>query len=531
MIENWKNDDFCIIKEKQIPISIRFEKDITNSGELLIEKSTCVSFLTTHCSEFQAQGSFVVLDFGKELCGGIRMVTRAVDGVARFRLTFGESLTECLSNIGNKNATNDHSPRDFEVIVPAMSDLTFGQTGFRFIRIELLSNNPVLVKNIFAINTLPSFEKEAVIKTSDPELNKIIDTAAYTLKLTFQNGYIWDGIKRDRLVWCGDLHQEIITSIYLFGDNPNIKNSLSFLRAETPEEDWMNTIPSYSAWWVINLCDYCSKTGNIEYFKENKDYANMILKKFDLCINESGDYDFTPYPTGMPYFLDWPTWDTEDAKIGTACIILLAAQYFLKLEENETCHKLIKKLQKYLTIPCSAKQALAFQILAGRHNDSDYIALENNGAYDFSTFMTYYILTADAKAGGQNMIALIKEYFGAMLSRGATTFWEDFHMSWLDGSGRIDELPLENEKDIHGDYGAYCYEGFRHSLCHGWASGVLSFIIEYMIGLQFTNNGQDYTITPHTLGVQELYLKLPFKNGWLEISIEDDAIHTNYLST
>ena len=95
---------------------------------------------------------YVILDFGQELCGGIRMVTRAVDGVARFRLTFGESLTECLSNIGEKNATNDHSPRDFEAIVPAMSDLTFGQTGFRFIRIELLSNNPVLVKNIFAIN-------------------------------------------------------------------------------------------------------------------------------------------------------------------------------------------------------------------------------------------------------------------------------------------------------------------------------------------------------------------------------------------
>ena len=137
MTEIWRNDDFCVIKEKLIPTRIRFEKDISSSDELLIEKPACVSFLTTHCSEFQKQGSFVVLDFGKELCGGIRMVTRAVEGVARFRLTFGESLTECLSNIGEKNATNDHSPRDFEVVVSAMSDLTFGQTGFRFVRIEL----------------------------------------------------------------------------------------------------------------------------------------------------------------------------------------------------------------------------------------------------------------------------------------------------------------------------------------------------------------------------------------------------------
>ena len=32
------------------------------------------------------------------------------------------------------------------------------------------------------------------------------------------------------------------------------------------------------------------------------------------------------------------------------------------------------------------------------------------------------------------------------------------------------------------DYGAFCYIGFRHSLCHGWASGVLAFIIERMLG-------------------------------------------------
>ena len=95
--------------------------------------------------------------------------------------------------------------------------------------------------------------------------------------------------------------------------------------------------------------------------------------------------------------------------------------------------------------------------------------LEKDGAAGFSTFMAYYILKADALAGGMNMISIIKEYFGAMLSRGATTFWEDFNMDWLVGSGRIDELPKEGEKDIHGDYGAFCYEGFRHSLCHGWA--------------------------------------------------------------
>ena len=75
-------------------------------------------------------------------------------------------------------------------------------------------------------------------------------------------------------------------------------------------------------------------------------------------------------------------------------------------------------------------------------------------------------------------IELMKEYYGAMLDRGATTFWEDFHMEWLEGSGCIDEID-PTKKDIHGDYGAHCYVGFRHSLCHGWSAGVAKFIKEH----------------------------------------------------
>ena len=292
MIEYWKNNDFCILKEKMMPIQIKDQNAIGNAEELLIEKEACISFSPDHCALFEQKGSFVVLDFDKELCGGIRIVARNAEGIANFRITFGESLTETLSSIGEKNATNNHSPRDFQIEVPTLSDLTYGQTGFRFVRIELLSENPVTIRNIFVINTLPYFEKEAVIKTSDEQLNKIIETAAYTLKLNFQNGYIWDGIKRDRLVWCGDLHQEIVTSLYLFGDNKNIPNSLSFLRNETPGDQWINRIPTYSAWWVINLCDYCQMTGNMDYFEANFDYAEAVFNHLNDNVDGSGTMHF-----------------------------------------------------------------------------------------------------------------------------------------------------------------------------------------------------------------------------------------------
>ena len=65
-----------------------------------------------------------------------------------------------------------------------------------------------------------------------------------------------------------------------------------------------------------------------------------------------------------------------------------------------------------------------------------------------------------------------------MLEKGATTFWEDFDMEWVENTSSIDEFPQEGKKDIHGDFGAHCYEGFRHSLCHGWSAGVIQFIKE-----------------------------------------------------
>lgn len=38
--------------------------------------------------------------------------------------------------------------------------------------------------------------------------------------------------------------------------------------------------------------------------------------------------------------------------------------------------------------------------------------------------------------------------------------------------------------DIHGDFGAYCYPGFRHSFCHGWASGPTAWMSRHILGIE-----------------------------------------------
>ena len=104
-----------------------------------------------------------------------------------------------------------------------------------------------------------------------------------------------------------------------------------------------------------------------KYFEENKDYAKTILQHFNTCISDDGQMNFSTLAGESVYFLDWPTNGTNDAMIGTAAIIMIAAKRFLEMEENEICHAIIQKLSMYLDVHCEFKQTRAFQILAGRN--------------------------------------------------------------------------------------------------------------------------------------------------------------------
>lgn len=525
MKEIWKDSALCVEKELVVPVSVKDCHGVSSSQELLQPKEAYIPFTMDGLATFTGKGSYVVLDFGKEMCGGVRIITRHIEEIyAKVRITLGESLTEACSSIGWKNATNHHAPRDFEADIINMSDLTLGQSGFRFARIELLTETPMSVRNIYGVNTLPVFARNGYLKTDDELLNQIIHTAGYTLKLCCQNGQIWDGIKRDRLIWSGDLNPEILTCLYLAGDNQNIPNALRALRESTPADKWMNNIPSYSAWWVLNLCDYCRFTGNDRFYQENRDYAITVMQRINSFVAEDGSFDFNEDPEKcMIYFLDWPTHRKPDAQVGTAAMLMYTAQKLLQMEENADCRQLCRKLQPWLKKDAIHKQVRAFQILAGRREPGDAEFLEKDGAVGMSTFMAYYILKADAIAGGTKMIDMTKEYFGAMLLRGATTFWEDFDLSWLEGSGRIDEFPAPGQKDIHGDYGAFCYEQLRHSLCHGWASGVLAFLYEYLLGVKMLPGGK-YQVAPADLGVQRAEGIVPVPAGMLKVAAENGVV-------
>ena len=228
-------------REYLYPKRIIDSKNVGKSGLLVKERTYLQIGLNETEYATLLRGSFVILDFGRELCGGVRILTyRSEKGLVRIR--FGESVSECCADIGQNNASNDHSPRDFTEPIVDYSDLTFGQSGFRFVRLDVLCGS-LQIKSIVAAAFLAETKRNGYFFCSDNRLNDIFETSAYTLELCQRNGMLWDGIKRDRLVWGGDLHVQMLGTLSLFDAEDTVRNSLRFLREQTPLPAFMNGIP------------------------------------------------------------------------------------------------------------------------------------------------------------------------------------------------------------------------------------------------------------------------------------------------
>ena len=74
--------------------------------------------------------------------------------------------------------------------------------------------------------------------------------------------------KRDRIVWLGDMHPELMTISRVFGYNEVIPNSLDLACKQFPLPNWMNGMSAYSLWYLINQYEWYHQTGDIDFLKE-----------------------------------------------------------------------------------------------------------------------------------------------------------------------------------------------------------------------------------------------------------------------
>ncbi|MBO4898374.1 MAG: alpha-L-rhamnosidase [Clostridia bacterium] len=447
------------------------------------------------------KGGHIIFDFGTELAGGITVTVRYLKENGEeerkspnpsIRAVFGESVAEAMGARGEKNFVNDHSMRDVTREYGFMSTFRIGQTGFRFVRLEACDTGVEIlsVKGAFEYRDIPYIGE---FHCSDKRLEKIWNVGAYTVHLNMQD-YLWDGIKRDRMVWIGDMHPEMLTIFSVFGKNECVTKSMDLVRDITPYTDWMNGHLSYSMWWVTLQHDWYFQTGDAAYLEENKDYLFGLLERTVLLIDENGDFKCDDC-----MFVDWSSKDTPYAKTGVAATAALALKNGAELARilkndalAEKCEEAYGRIDRGKLKYDGNKQVAALLAVSGLESAEkiNKDVLSNDPLRGISTFIGGYVLQARAEAGDtKGAIDVIRKYWGAMLDLGATTFWEDFDLDWTENATPIDEPVPEGKKDIHGDNGRFCYKQFRHSLCHGWASSPTWFLSKYVLGVSVKGPG------------------------------------------
>ena len=464
----------------------------------------------------------VILDFGKEIHGGLKIVISTVSPARTpvFRVRFGESVSETCSELNtttslvetgsnevmdlkNNTATNDHAMRDMELTCPYYGSIEIGSTGYRFVRLDLLTDDMLVnLKEVTALLRYRDIPYEGSFNCSDHRRNDIWMTGAYTVHLNMQE-YIWDGIKRDRLIWLGDMHPETSTISYVFGEDESVYSSLDLAVKQYPLPNYFNGMSAYSMWYLIMQYDWYMHFGNIDFLRKHGDYIKGLVDLIDTKVDAEGNDEL-----GGGRFLDWPSSPNEKGvHSGYRALIVWAMNDAAKLcrilgdePQAKKAEAIAARLNKKIMPSNNLKQAEGLMAIAGLKSAEDAAkAILEGGPKGFSTFYGYYMLQALAMDGKYaEALDIISKFWGGMLDLGATTFWEDFNLDWVDNVGRIDEFVPAGKKDIHGDFGAYCYPGFRHSFCHGWASGPTAWMSQHVLGIEPLEPGcRKVSVKPH----------------------------------
>jgi hypothetical protein len=130
------------------------------------------------------------------------------------------------------------------------------------------------------------------------------------------------------------------------------------------------------------------------------------------------------------------------------------------------------------------------------------VLLNNNVPQITTPYMRFYELEALCSTGEQRyVLQQIKDYWGAMLQLGATSFWEAYD-------------PAETGAAHYAMYG----RPFGKSLCHAWGASPIYLLGKYYLGVRPLSPGYSrYLVEPVLGGLQWMEGTVPVPNGSIRV--------------
>ena len=267
---------------------VRTVGSVSNAG-VLVGQGTGTASLTVPQGGSPAA---VVLDFGKEVGGTpFIVVSSSTVSSATVRISTSEALSFLTTSSGA--FTNDNGSQINLTVGPARRYVGGLRGGFRFAAIELRTAGTVRLSA--AGVTFKAFRAgpdryQGWFLSSDDQLNRMWYSGAYTAQMDmvpvgvascFTRPVIFDGAKRDRAIWSGDLVVTDPVALLSIGSNsvPSIKGAIdSILNLQASSGRLTSAVgfrgcgafdfaTTYSAYSAIIAIQYYRYSGDAAYVR------------------------------------------------------------------------------------------------------------------------------------------------------------------------------------------------------------------------------------------------------------------------
>lgn len=433
----------------------------------------------------------------------------------------------------------------------------FQRRSFRYIKIKFIAlEENANLRGVRLYNTWYAYNSQGKTVSSDKDINKILNISRHTSRVN-TSYHFEDCPWRERALWVQDFRIQAKTNYYTFGNPEIVAKCLRQMFALQKNNGLIPPIgPMKNELFFLDYClhligilkEYYIYSADLDFVKEVFPYVERLVA---FVNNYKADDGLLDSELSFPKTV-FLTWNKEIEKRGKST--MLNSLYSKYLEDLSFIYELCDENKNGFIHEKSVVKArvneLLFDLKGKHYHDTycdgklsektsfesnlmalyaDFVPIEymdifiqkkinseklpmlyNTGSYEF----LFNVLAKLDKY--KVIIGCIRKYWGAMISRKATTWWEVFDP--------------ETEEWVYphpylGNTFAYEKDWIPVSSCHGWGA-IPSYAIPcYLLGVDFSQVYKNkITIKPGLPGYFERFTyKLPLKDQLLWIEFYGDG--------
>lgn len=453
----------------------------------------------------------VTFDFAREQVGYMELDVRAPQGGV-IQLEYGESLVTMALY-------------DTCVLKPGDNQLRpFGRRAFRYLRLSLQAAPESIIVGRLEVNAVHyAFPGQGSFRSDDGLLEQIWETGRYTTMVNSRD-HLEDCPLRERALWVADAIVMGKVIYHTFGDSrllrkcllqgARIQNEDGSIPGTGPERNRF-VLPDFNAHFLFGVADYWRYSGDRSFLADIWPAVKRLAAWF--AAQEDDDHLFAGADReGWWCFIDWADYlDKRDRVTAVSCFYFkmlgMVAELAEELGEDafaEECRNRAIQVNKGIRARLWNPEKKAFaDCLAGGELSGSITAQTNltaiwcgvmtaGEAREFletwffqekcppikGAFFHHIVLETLLDYGYVHQATeLIRRYWGDMLNRGATTWWETF-----DPATPSCTVP----SPVQGNTPTYLMDHIPVSACHGWGAAPTYLLTQRVAGIDVSRLGQ-----------------------------------------